>query len=135
MTPRPLRLVLGALLLVATVAPVSAVAAGTYSGTWTGKTKQSEDIKFKVNKNDVVTFVKVGYEIPECGVTGVTTLRNQSAKITNGKFTVKYESSTGDIKFKGTMTSATKANGTLYASFTPAFGCQGATNTKWNASK
>ena len=133
MTRKPLRLVLGALLLVATTVP--AAVAGTYSGTWTGKTGQKEAIKFKVNKNDVVTFVKVGYEIPECGVTATTTLRNQSAKIKDGKFTVKYESSTGDLKVKGTMVSASKAKGTLNASYTPAFGCQGAIKTKWSANK
>jgi hypothetical protein len=123
------------LLLVASVAPVQAAPSGTYSGTWKGKTGQGEAITFKVSSGDVVKSLKVTYSIPQCGVTATTTLSKQSASAKSGKFTLTADFGTGGITVKGTMASAKKANGTLKASFTPVFGCQGSIKTSWSAKR
>lgn len=133
-----LRIVLGTLLVVSAVLPAPA-SAGTYSGTWDGKTKQGQSITFKVNSKNKVTFLKVGYEIQGsgCSITATTTLKKLSAPIVNGKFTVKSSSSNGSLKVQGTMISTTKAKGSLKAhqEDPTGFGCEGDARTSWTAKR
>lgn len=129
---------IGALLLVVAVMGLTASASGLearakFNGTWVGETNQGLLIKFKVNGNDEVTFMKIKVEIngPGCSSVVTSTSTQLDVPVANERFTVEIGSGDFGATVKGRFTSETRARGSIVADTTGS--CPGHRRTSWNA--
>lgn len=123
-----------AVLMLGMAAPAAGLEArAKFNGTWVGETNQGLLIKFKINGDDEVTFIKIKVEVdgPGCSSVITHTATRLEIPIANDRFTVEVGVGDFAATVKGRFTSETRARGSIVADTTG--GCPGHRRTSWNA--
>lgn len=127
---------IGVVLLAGALVALTAVPSQAVdSGTWTGQTKQNQDIKFKVVGGDEVTYMKLTVVVPGggCSVEVTSTTRGLHVPIVNDRFTVNVGSGDFEATVKGTFVTDERAKGTIVADTSGM--CPGHKRTGWSAER
>ena len=107
--------------------------AGPYAGDWLGLTSQSKPIAFRVEGN-VVTYLRLEYELSggSCNISGKE-MRDTTAPITNGAFTIGVSYADSSSVVAGTFASGSAATGSF--SGTSSSICTATGEATWQAEK